>query len=99
MAAEMAADPNSPDGTPVPKPSTEVTEQSKSLEKPPEISIPLPRPILSALEKVPDQDAKAILSVALSRTTFGFGPDPETAKTLAQAEIHEEECRLKTFQN
>jgi hypothetical protein len=58
----------------------------------------LPPPILNALEKVPDQDAKAILSVALSKTTLGFGPDPETAKTLAQTEMHEEECRLKAFQ-
>ena len=36
--------------------------------------------------------------MAVSRTTFGFGPDPETAKILAQTEIHEEECRLKGFQ-
>jgi hypothetical protein len=62
------------------------------------LSHPLPPPILSALEKVPDQDAKAILSMAISRTTFGFGPDPETAKVLAQTEMHEEECRLKGFQ-
>jgi hypothetical protein len=40
-----------------------------------------------------------MLSIALSRTTsFGMGPDPETAKTLAQAEMHEEECKLKAFQ-
>ncbi len=37
-----------------------------------------------------------MLSIALSRTSFG--PDPETAKTLARAEMHEEECRLKAFQ-
>lgn len=36
--------------------------------------------------------------MAVSRTTFGFGPDPETAKILAQTEIHEEECKLKGFQ-
>jgi len=96
----MSAGPDSPhDGTATPQTPPEVADPSKSLEKPPEISVPLPRPILSALEKVPDQDAKAILSVALSRTTFGFGPDPETAKTLAQTEMHEEECRLKGFQS
>ena len=36
--------------------------------------------------------------MAISRTTLGFGPDPETAKILSQTEIHEEECRLKGFQ-
>ncbi len=36
--------------------------------------------------------------MAISRTTFGFGPDPETAKVLAQTEMHDEECRLKGFQ-
>jgi hypothetical protein len=75
----------------------EAAEKSKD-ERQPELSRPLPPPILHALDKVPDQDAKAILSMAISRTTFGFGPDPETAKVLAQTEIHEEECRLKGFQ-
>ena len=40
-----------------------------------------------------------MLSIALSRTTFGVGPDPETAKAIAQTEMHEEECRLKAFQS
>ena len=39
------------------------------------------------------------MSVALSKTTFGFGPDPETAKTLARAEMHEEDCRLEAFKS
>jgi len=76
----------------------EAADQPKAIEKQPELSRPLPPLILHALEKVPDQDAKAILSMAISRTTFGFGPDPETAKVLAQTEMHEEECRLKGFQ-
>ena len=80
----MAADPDSTDRPTTPETPPDATGQSKSLEHSAEIAAPLPQPILKALEKVPDQDAKAILSVALSRTTFGFGPDPETAKTLAQ---------------
>jgi hypothetical protein len=58
-----------------------------------------PAEILDALNKIPDQNAKAALSVALSRTTFGFGPDSETAKVIAQSEMHEEDCRLKAYQS
>jgi hypothetical protein len=92
-----------PDGkvatsTSAPKETVPVTPETQSLEKPIEIAVPLPRPILNALEKVPDEAAKAVLSVALSRTSVGFGPDPETAKTLAQTEMHEEDCKLKAFQ-
>jgi hypothetical protein len=76
----------------------ERTPQFKGPEEPPRISVPLPTELLHALEKVPDENAKAMLSMAVSRTTFGFGPDPETAKILAQTEIHEEECKLKGFQ-
>lgn len=41
---------------------------------------------------------EALLSVfgAVSRTTT-FGPDPETAKVLAEAEKHEEDCRLQGY--
>ncbi len=89
----MPAGPAAPNEDITPQVPEAVPEQSKSLEKP-----SLPPPVLHALEKVPDQEAKAILSMAVSRTTFGFGPDPETAKILAETEIHEEECRLKGFQ-
>ena len=87
----MSAGPDAPNGNITPQVPELVPP--KSLEKP-----ALPPPVLHALEKVPDQEAKAILSMAVSRTTFGFGPDPETAKILAETEIHEEECRLKGFQ-
>ena len=92
----MSASPEDPAVSSAPQ-VPEAVGKSKD-ERQPELSRPLPPPILHALEKVPDQDAKAILSMAISRTTFGFGPDPETAKVLAQTEIHEEECRLKGFQ-
>lgn len=65
----------------------------------PDADLAIPIPILNALDKVPDKDAKALLSLAVSKTTFGFGPDPETAKIIAQAEMHEEECRLKAFRS
>jgi hypothetical protein len=53
--------------------------------------------LAEAISKVPDPQAKAMLSVALSRTTLGFGPDPETAKILADSEMHQEDCRLKAY--
>jgi len=58
----------------------------------------LPPPIENALSKVPDTDARTILSLALSRTSFGFGPDADTMKIMAETEIHEETCRLQAYQ-
>jgi hypothetical protein len=86
------------DGSDAPGKSEEIAPRPKGPEKPQEVPVPLPTPLLQALDKVPDQEARAILSMAVSRTTFGFGPDPETAKILAQTEMHEEECRLKGYQ-
>ncbi|HKS80899.1 MAG TPA: hypothetical protein VJR23_05295 [Candidatus Acidoferrales bacterium] len=60
-------------------------------------SAPTPQKITEALEKVRDPDAKLTLSVALSRTSYGFGPDPETAKIICDGEIHEENCRLEAY--
>jgi hypothetical protein len=44
---------------------------------------------------------KALLAffTAIRSTTTTFGPDPETAKVVAQTEMHEEECRLKGYQS
>jgi hypothetical protein len=53
--------------------------------------------LAEALSKIADPEAKAMLSIALSRTTLGFGPDPETAKILADSEMHQEDCRLKGY--
>src|SRR5579863_2360829 len=62
---------------------------------------PLPAAIESALAKVPDKAARSTLttalSVAISRTSFGFGPDAETMKIMAETEVHEETCRLDGF--
>ena len=58
----------------------------------------LPAPIESALSKVPDTDARTILSLALSRTSFGFGPDAESMKIMAETEIHQETCQLQAYQ-
>jgi hypothetical protein len=57
----------------------------------------IPPQLIEALNKVPDADVKAMLSIALSRTTLGFGPDAETAKIIAESEMHEEDCRLKGY--
>jgi hypothetical protein len=51
------------------------------------------------LEKLPPQDAKGLLSIFLARSTTSFGPDPETAKVIAESEMHEEDCRLKAYQS
>ncbi len=61
-------------------------------------SPPPPQKVAEALSKVGDPEAKMTLSVALSRTSYGFGPDPETAKVIADTEIHEENCRLQAYQ-
>jgi len=55
--------------------------------------------IAEAIEKIPDPKAKALLHIALSRTTLGFGPDPETAKVLSETEMHTEKCRLEGFKS
>jgi len=67
------------------------TESSSALVSPP------PQKIAEALSKVGDPEAKLTLSVALSRTSYGFGPDPETAKIISDGEIHEENCRLEAY--
>ena len=54
--------------------------------------------IEDALSKVPDTDARTALTLALSRTSFGFGPDAETMKVMADTEMHEETCRLQAYQ-
>lgn len=68
-------------------------DSHKAPEKTPDS---LPVPLRRALDQIPDEEARAVLSVALSRTTVG--PDPETAKIAANAEMHEEECKLKAYQ-
>jgi hypothetical protein len=62
---------------------------------------PLPPEEKEALEKILKAGGpQALLSIfgAFSRTTYG-GPDPETAKILADSEKHAEACRLKGYQS
>jgi len=40
--------------------------------------------LADALSKVADPGAKAMLSVALSRTTLGFGPEPRYGKNIGR---------------
>jgi hypothetical protein len=44
-------------------------------------------------------EAKTLLSIFLARSSTTFGPDPETAKIIAESEMHQEECRLKAYQS
>jgi hypothetical protein len=53
----------------------------------------------NALSKVPDTEARTILSLALSsRTSFGFGPDADSMKIMAETEMHQETCQLQAYQ-
>jgi hypothetical protein len=47
------------------------------------------------LEQVPPQELIAQVFAAVSRTTIG--PDPETARILAQAEMHAESSKLEAY--
>ena len=58
----------------------------------------VPLEVKQAIENLPPQEAKGLLSIFLARTTTTFGPDPETAKIIAQSEMHEEDCRLQAYQ-
>lgn len=58
----------------------------------------LPPELVDALETLPKKEATGLLSFFISRSTTSTGPDPETARIMAQAEMHEEECKLKAFQ-
>jgi len=73
-----------------PKPS-----QSDPAEKE---ALAVPLEVKQAIENLPPQEAKGLLSIFLARTTTTFGPDPETAKIIAQSEMHEEDCRLQAYQ-
>lgn len=48
------------------------------------------------LEEVPPQEMVAQIFAAISRTTT-IGPDPETAKIMAQAEMHAESSKLEAY--
>jgi hypothetical protein len=73
--------------------------QSKPGEEPPAAqAVSVPPEVKQAIEDLPAQQAKGLLSIILARTTTTFGPDPETAKIIAQSEMHEEDCRLKAYQ-
>jgi hypothetical protein len=47
------------------------------------------------LQQLPPQELVAQVFAAFSRTTIG--PDPETAKILAQAEMHAESSKLEAY--
>jgi hypothetical protein len=71
--------------------------QEPEAKQPTAVVSNLPPSIESALEKVPDKEARSMLSMAVSRTSFGFGPDAETMKVMAETEVHEETCRLDAY--
>lgn len=53
--------------------------------------------IAQVLERLPEKDLKAMISIALSKTSLGFGPDPEVAKIISESDMHQEDCRLKGY--
>jgi len=78
----------------------EESQRPKPTEQPiVQTSPALPPEAEKAMEKiVAEGGPKALMAVfgAFSRTTT-FGPDPETARVLAEAEKHEEDCRLDGY--
>lgn len=85
-------DGNSPQGAVSPAPSIEDIKSLIPASFPPEAE--------KALEKVVEEGGpKALMAIfgAFSRTT-SFGPDPQTAKVMADVEMHAEDCRLKGYQ-
>jgi hypothetical protein len=83
-------------GDELPKPQGSPQADLPALDGAP---LPVPSEVQRALEKLPAQEAKGLLSVFLARSSTTFGPDPETAKVIAQSEMHEEDCRLKAYQS
>ena len=56
------------------------------------------RAALKAAEELAEQDPKTLLSIFLAKSTTSFGPDPDTAKIMAETEMHGEDCKLKGYQ-
>jgi Flp pilus assembly protein TadB len=76
-------------------PETESAEEDEG-SKSPEV---LPLEAEEALKKVIESGgAKALLSVSAAFSRTSLGPDPQTAKILAEVEKHSEESRLKGYQ-
>ncbi len=76
--------------------TTSTTDESKAIVP----SGVFPPEAEKALERVVEEGGpKALMAIfgAFSRTT-SFGPDPQTAKVMAEVEIHAEDCRLKGYQ-
>ena len=72
-----------------PSPGETPREKDQPKREPaPILAEQLPAPIYDAIQQIPDEKSRALLQIAVSRNSFGIGPDPETAKTLAQAEMH-----------
>jgi hypothetical protein len=62
-----------------------------------------PNPSNTGLEKLPDEieklptEMKTMVSVMAGFFRSTSGPDPETARLMAQSEMHEESCRLEGY--
>jgi hypothetical protein len=93
------------DAAQAPDPSQASNTQKESSNtgiQPSETRLPLPLPpeTEKKLEKfVAENGPKHFLEIfaAFSRTTSSSGPDPETAKIMAEAEMHEETKRLEAY--
>jgi hypothetical protein len=79
-------------------PAPEVNSREVVQTKPSTVAAGFPPEIIDALDTLPRKDATGLLSFFFSRSITNAGPDPETAKIMAQSEMHEEECKLKAFQ-
>jgi hypothetical protein len=86
----MSANPAPP---PVPAPADGAPKTAVVNETPAEY---LSAPQALAIEKLPKETKELIIGIsALVRNQSG--PDPETAKAIADSEMHQETCRLEGF--
>ena len=77
------------DGPVVPSPTKEATADTKEV-------VPAEYIAAKELEKLPPE-MKTVVSVMAAFIRNSTGPDPETAKIVAETEMHEESCKLDGY--
>jgi len=51
----------------------------------------------SELEKLPPELSQTVATLIASFSRFSSGPDPETARVIAESEMHSENCKLEAY--
>ncbi len=74
------------------KPTSVVAAQKPVTASPGAAPVISPEHLQQMLSDLPPKDATGLLSMFVSRSITNTGPDPETARVMAEAEMHEEDC-------